>query len=383
MDHVAVHGEVAHDNLTKYEITALAATIGVSDGHPRQRPTTGQQAILDALPQLFAEAQAAPFEALERTAQRAFLSSTGQHAAPVEAGRVLSCYSSSCVMDVVARTLARRRPRVGLVHPTFDNIPDLLKRWGLELVPLAEEALLAGEIPAAPGTLDALFVTTPNNPTGAFLDADALRSIAEQCAAADVLLALDVCFRGFDRRFQYDSYALLDATGVDYVLIEDTGKLWPASELKLGFAAYNADCPLDLADAMSDVLLSVSPFVLRLVSELAADAAGGGYDELHRLVQANRARLTDALRGTRATVVDPDSRISVARVELPEETDATAVYEALTASGLHVLPCGPFHWAEPGRGERWIRVALGRDEPLIDAAAQRLRSYFGEGAVDA
>jgi enduracididine biosynthesis enzyme MppP len=382
MAHATIDDRTAHSNLTRYEISALAAEVGISDGHPRQRPTAKQLEILRSMPELFEQAGAERFEDLERRAQSAFLSSTGQYAAPVSAGRVLSCYSSSVVMDVVARTLASSFIRVGLVHPTFDNIPDILKSWGLKLVPLEEEALMAGEITVAIDELDVVFVTTPNNPTGAYLGADALRSLAEQCAEAGVLLALDVCFRGFDRRFQYDSYALLDATGVQYVLIEDTGKLWPTSELKLGFVAFSANCPLALMDAMSDILLSVSPFVLALVSELAGEAAEGGYDELHNLIRANRLRLTDALQGTPARVVDRLSRVSVARIELPPEASARDTYRSLRAAGVHVLPCGPFHWAAQEEGERYIRVALGRDATLIETAARRLGSFFGQERED-
>jgi enduracididine biosynthesis enzyme MppP len=368
------------DNLTKYEITALAAELGVSDGHPRQEPTPAQHKILAAMPDLFERAEAEPFEALEQSAQRAFLSSTGQYSAPVGAGRVLSCYSSSVVTDVLARTLVARHPRVGLIHPTFDNIPDLLKRWGLKLVPLDERSVCTGRIPVAVAELDALFITTPNNPTGTYLSEEALTEIAEQCAAADVLLVLDVCFRGFEPAFQYDSYELLDTTGVDYVLIEDTGKLWPMSELKLGFAAVSENCTVALADAMSDVLLSVSPFVLALVTELSHQAADGGYADLHKLVASNRSTLTHALAGTPARVVDERSRISVARVELPAEMTATGAYERLRKRGVHILPCGPFHWADNAEGERYIRVALGRDTELVHATASRMRDFFGEVA---
>ena len=41
------------------------------------------------------------------------------------------------------------------------------------------------------------------------------------------VLVIDACFRAFDGRAQFDSYEVLDATGVEYVVIEDTGKLWP------------------------------------------------------------------------------------------------------------------------------------------------------------
>jgi len=334
-----------HDNLTTYEISALNAEIGVSDGHPRQRPSPGQREVLNSLPRLLAEVETEPFEELEKRAQRGFLSAIGQQAAPVAAGRVLSAYSSSLAMDVVGRALAERSARVGLVHPTFDNIPDILKAWGIPLVPLEEEQLVEGQIPAPVGDLDAVFITTPNNPTGTFLSEPALRQIGEACVERGLLLVLDVCFRGFETRFQYDTYALLEEVGVEFVLIEDTGKLWPTSELKLGFIGFSSACSLALSEGMSDLLLSVSPLVLRLVGELAGQAEEGGFAELHRLVAENRRVLTAALAGTSARVVDPDSRISVARVELPAEATASDVYEQLKEGGLHVLPCGPFHWA--------------------------------------
>lgn len=197
----------SHLNLTKYEILALSAPISVSDGHPRQQPTAAQAAVLRRLTDLFLEATSGPFEELERRAQSAFLANLGQDTQAVTDGRVLSAYSSSVAMDVLARTLVREAPRVGLITPTFDNIPALLRRWGLSLVPLAEEALIAGEIPVPLDQLDAVFITTPNNPTGTYLGPEALRSIAEQCAEAGLVLAMDVCFRGFERPRIYPTMA--------------------------------------------------------------------------------------------------------------------------------------------------------------------------------
>lgn len=369
-----------HVNLTKYEISALSAPISVSDGHPRQQPTAAQAAILGRLTDLFIEGTVAPFEELEKRVQATFLRSLGQHTRAVDGGRVLSAYASSVAMDVLARTLAENAPRVGLITPTFDNIPDLLKRWRLPLVPLAEEALVNGEIPVPLDQLDTVFITTPNNPTGTYLGPEALRSIAEQCARAGLLLAMDVCFRGFERRFQYDVYTLLDEVGVEWVLIEDTGKLWPTSELKAGFLSFSANCRLDLADAMSDVLLSVSPFVLRLIEEFALDGAAGGFDDLHALVRRNQETVARVLAGSSAAVTDPDSRISCVRVTLPPELSAEKTYRDLQEVGLHLLPCGPFHWDDNAAGERYLRIALGRDPEVIEQAATALTAYLDQRA---
>ena len=64
---------------------------------------------------------------------------------------------------VVGRVLRSRGPRVAVIHPTFDNIPDLLTdRVGL--VPVSERELMDGDLAAAERRgASAVWVTTPNN----------------------------------------------------------------------------------------------------------------------------------------------------------------------------------------------------------------------------
>ncbi|MGW6857016.1 aminotransferase class I/II-fold pyridoxal phosphate-dependent enzyme [Streptomyces xanthophaeus] len=362
-------------NLTRYEILALDGDINVSDGHPRQSLTTGQQAVIDRLPELFHSSAREGFADLESRAQREFLHSLGQLSAPVEAGRVLSCYSSSVAMEVVARSLSDVCKTIGLIHPTFDNIPDLLRGRGIGLVPLDEQELIQGRVPAL-AEVDAVFLTVPNNPTGAVIGPAALRTIAESCAGHGKILVLDTSFRGFVTEEREDTYALLDRTGVHYVIIEDTGKLWPLSELKLGFIGHSAACPLDLYENLSDVLLSVSPFVLALVAEFADEAGAGGYQRLHTLVSRNRRILREALEDTEARLPGNPSDVSVSMIDLPAPLDAGRVWADLKASGLHVLRCEPFYWAAPARGSRRIRVALARDSVVIEKTSGLLRDYF-------
>jgi enduracididine biosynthesis enzyme MppP len=371
-------------NLTEMEIPALQAEINLSDGHARQSLTDGQRAIVARFPELFDETHQTPFEPLERRAQGAYLASVGQHSAPIAAGRVLSAYASSIAIDVLARCLAAKLRTVALIHPTFDNIPCLLRGWGLKLVPIEEADLTAGHLDEvlAAGA-ECLFVTTPNNPTGWVLERDACGRIAEACAHHGLLLCFDTSFRGFDRRAQYDMYALLDDAGVEYAIIEDTGKLWPMSELKLGFLAYSARSRLGIEHVMSDILLSVSPFVLRAVELLAEDAAGGGFDELHQLIAGNRRLVASAFAdGEHGRLIDGDGRVSVSRVELPDGMTGEAAWDHLRRTrSIHVLPCRPFHWDRPGEGERLVRLALGRDPGLIARALAELRAAVEELAV--
>jgi enduracididine biosynthesis enzyme MppP len=358
-------------NLTQMEILALDGEVNVSDGHARQSLTDGQQRVVDRFPELFSMAARMSFSELERAAQRSFLDVLGQRRAPVDDGRVMSAYSSSVAMAVLARCLSESLSTVALVHPTFDNIPDILRSQSLDVVPVDEQDLVRGELGAAADAQpECVFITTPNNPTGVVIDAGALERIAGWTRDNGALLALDTSFRGFDRRAQYDAYELLDGVGAEYVIIEDTGKLWPMSELKLGFLAHSARCRLALEEAMSDILLSVSPFVLAVVHELAADAAAGGFDQLHALIARNRAVLTEAIDGARAGTVVDGGRVSVARVALQEGTSAQAAWAELRRNGVDALPCGPFHWANTDDGDRFLRIALARDEPLLQRAAE-------------
>ena len=359
--------------LTHLESRALRGGLNVSDGHPRMPLTGSQQRIVAGLSDLFHEALRRPFEEVEEQAQRAFLHGIGQRRAPIGTGRLVSCYSSSTAMDMVARALAERTSTVALIHPTFDNIPNLLEARGLTLLPVAEHELDGGEPPHLPREVGAVFVTSPNNPTGWVLPPDALAALAASCARAGRVLVLDTCFRPHDARAQYDTYEILDDAGVEWAVIEDTGKVWPTLELKAGFLAWSERCRLSLPDAFSDVLLSISPVILLLIQRLAEDGVGGGYRELHRLLAGNRALLRGILAGGPLHVADPDSRISVARIAWHAGgPDAEAVYQELARRGLHVLPCGPFHWARPEEGRRMLRVALGRSSADVSAAARLL-----------
>src|SRR2546421_10095567 len=137
--------QTAH-NLTQMDTLALGAELNLSDGHPRQALTAEQVAIVERLPAVFREAWRREFADIERESQEAFLQSIGQAQALSVGMNVLSCYSSSVAMDIVARCLGTRGGRVALTHPLFDNIPDLLRARGLELLALDDADLASGNL---------------------------------------------------------------------------------------------------------------------------------------------------------------------------------------------------------------------------------------------
>ncbi|MEU5837261.1 enduracididine biosynthesis enzyme MppP [Streptomyces diacarni] len=369
-------GETEGDtgNLTQLEFLALNSEFNIADGHARQALTTGQNKIVDDLPLLFAEGEKRPVEELEREAHAAFFNALGQHSYPIAPGRVLSCYSSSVAMEILSRSLAETIESVALIHPTFDNIADLLRGNGLKLLPLDENMLHDGDLDVGLfASTGCVFVTTPNNPTGRVVSKERLTRLAEQCAAHGAILALDTSFRGFDTRAQYDHYEILQASGVRWVVIEDTGKLWPTLDLKVGMLVHSDNLGLPVEQIYSDILLGVSPLILAMVRRFSEDAAAGGLEHLHRFIASNRAMVRSELAELPGvTVPDPESRASVERVGI-ENLTGTEVWERLREHNVYALPCRSFHWANPSAGDHTLRLALARSTDPLTQSVRALR----------
>jgi enduracididine biosynthesis enzyme MppP len=368
------------NNLTELEFLAINSPLNFADGHARQSLTASQLRIVDDLPDIFRECAGTPVAELELRAIRSYFMLVGQHDFPASEQRVLSCYSSSVAMEIVARSLVTEIGSLLLLHPTFDNIPDILKGVGMKLVPLPEEQLhsddLGGALLASAG---ALFVTTPNNPTGRVVSRDRLRALAWQCAEHGKVLVLDTSFRGFDSRAHYDHYAVLEASGCRWIVIEDTGKLWPTLDLKVGWIVTSANLGLPVSKIYSDILLGVSPLVLALVGRFAVDAAAGGLADLHRFIAGNR-------RIVRCALVDvPDVRFpdvtnrgSVERILLGTRSGAD-VWQAMRDRNVYLLPCEQFYWADPSSGGNALRIALARPTAALRLAVGELQSVLAEG----
>lgn len=361
------------DNITDLEVRALVDGVNLSDGHPRMSLSTSQSEIVAAFPEIFAHTRKLPVDVVEKSARAAFLSSIGQHSALDEDISFRSCYSSSTAIDMIGKAIRLAGRPVAMVEPTFDNLHDLLAGHGLRIRSVAENALADGPLDDIPPPGGVLFIVSPNNPTGTVLGPDRLRDIAAACAERGTVLVIDSCFRAQDLRAQYDMYAVLGGFALDWVIIEDTGKLWPLQELKTGFLNWNAGNPLPLARMYSDHMLSASPFILRVVELFAEDGRHGGYDQLRDDIQRNRALARENINLPPAY---PDSRISVDTFRLPAGVAANALYTDLGEVGVHVLPGELFYWEQPNLGTDLIRISLARDPEAVVTGCQRVDQHL-------
>ncbi|WP_433655173.1 aminotransferase class I/II-fold pyridoxal phosphate-dependent enzyme [Nocardia sp. CA-128927] len=371
----------AYVNLTQYEVEALDSVLNLADGHARQDLTPSQLEIVQSLPDMWIQSIGGKLSEIERDSALQFFDVFGQYSHPAPGTELLACYSSSVAMEIFARSLsAEGLLSIGLLHPTFDNIPDILRGVGATLFPVEEDDLHSrGCIdPDVLARVDAIFLTTPNNPTGQVIDAPMLAAIARQCAAAEVILTLDTCFRGFDARAQYDHYAVLRESGCRWVVIEDTGKLWPTLELKIGWLAWSKNVGIPVERIYSDILLGISPVVMKMVQQFARDAKEGGLHALHAGMRENRNILRNTLHDlVGVDFPDPDNRGSVERIRF-SHLESIRVWEVLRDRNVHVLPCQKFHWHRPDDGNDTVRVALARPAHKVRQTAEALREVILE-----
>ncbi len=134
--------------------------------------------------------------------------------------------------------------------------------------------------------------------------------------------------------------------------------------------------------AFSESLPAASPVVLQLVRAFAADWADGGYERARAALARNRRAVREAIETVGLGLADPASEISLARIELPDDgPDSSLLYKDMLARGVHVLPCAPFHWADPTTGQRYIRVSLARPFETVAAAARTPAQAYRELAA--
>lgn len=374
---------VIERNLTQEEVDALPFEHNLSDGHAFRSWTGAESAIIADSARFFAEADRRVGHRAEAEYMRRYLRLGAQSHIPEHFTGLMS-YSASMGVEIVANLLRLRGLSAALIEPCFDNIADILRRHRVPLQPIPETALtpdgaatLAGVLEGL--TADVIFLVSPNNPTGTVTCEEAFTRIVEYCLAEGKLLVLDGCFRVYLSDDEvYDHYRILADSGIDCVVIEDTGKVWPAAELKAPFLSVSPRLTGAVTAMHSDFLLHLSPFTVRLITEfvLLAEADGGRY--LRELVAENRTLFHSVIPGSFLRT-DDTRKLGLAWLEVvPGELDGEQVRRLLAERGVHVLSGERFYWSSPHLGRRHLRMALLRDPDIIVQSAEVIAGLWAE-----
>jgi aspartate/methionine/tyrosine aminotransferase len=366
--------------LTIHEWTgATTSRYNLADGHPRQALTPGQVEAIGDVTSLFIKSAAHSERDAKASFEHAFFTLAGQGAVR-RLRPPLSHYSGSSAIEVMANYLRMQNLTVTMAHPTFDSLADTLKRHRVPLMPMPVEETLNLTPSSPPTGTQALYVVMPNNPTGHCPTREQFAGITGYCARHGILLLADFCFRFYGSFWDYDQYQMLADAEVDFICTEDTGKTWPAGDVKLGMLLAS-DRPYGLLkDISDDFLFSVAPFTFEIITRLiAAEDRGAGRVLTQDLADANREVLRTALDGSPLQIVNPRHHMGLDWVLLPPGWSATALTDWLHAKdGPQLLPGERFYWADHQAGSRYVRVALLRDPGYFAEAAASLRKLAGQ-----
>lgn len=185
---------------------------------------------------------------------------------------------------------------------------------------------------------DLVFVTSPNNPTGAALP---LATIDAICAAAPGMIVVDEAYAEFTRDPADTALRLLPRYP-RLIVVRTMSKAFAMAGARLG---YLAAAP-PVADAM---LLVRLPYHLSAITQAVALAALRRQDELLASVariRAERDDLVSWLRGLGLRAADSDANF----VLFGTFADSHAMWQALLEHGVLIRETGPPHW---------LRVTIG------------------------
>ncbi|MBF6332426.1 pyridoxal phosphate-dependent aminotransferase [Nocardia transvalensis] len=329
------------------------------------------------MPELFHDACRKSQPELEEAFLVSFLDLAGEPMLP-DTDRYLLSYSASCAITMVASHCVRTGKRVALIEPALDNIPSILRRENVELVPLPERDCTIERLPDAIARLEpaVVWLVSPNNPTGRTLSEQEFRTVVQCCADSHCTLVLDSSFRFFVPALTgWSQYEILEDSGISYIMLEDTGKTWSINQMKVGLTVCSRDLFPDIYRLHDDLLQNVSPFHLRLLTEFIVDSKRNGIeDSVLSFVQQNRTILRSILSdGSFKFATEPQNSVSVEWLRIQGGFDCEAFVQEAIRQGVHVLPGTNFFWDQPEHGRMFIRIPLARDPELILEGARLLR----------
>ncbi len=310
---------------------------------------------------------------LEDTFLREFYTLAGQTYDPATLEHFL-CTSASMVLEIVANYARLNQQSVTLIEPCFDNLADIFRRHKVSLTPLPDEVIACETLDSylVKDTSSAICIVSPNNPTGTTLTPKDLAILVEHCEKTKKLLIIDSSFRHYHPGYTWDQYGILRESSADYLVIEDTGKTWPTQELKLGILAASTRLQKDMYLIYTDMLLHVSPFIVTLLTECVKHSQKLALADVRKTVQENRKTLYAALQGTILTPCEQPF-MSVSWLQVAGGYTASQVQKNLAAANVYLLPGTYFYWSERPKGERYLRVALARDQTMFREASAIMR----------
>jgi len=366
--------------LTEFEAIGLRSPLNLADGHSYVNPEDFFPKVSEELSRIWTYACRTPIPAMENEFKATFadfynlVTLSGLK-------RFAVCPTASNSIDLVGAYLASVSFRVGLVEPTFDNLALLLNRRNVPLVAISEHDFFDIEKLhhiVESHNLQSLFIVNPNNPTGLVCEKRQLELLIELALSKNLLLIIDSSFR-FARCNQFDDYELLERSGVKFIVIEDTGKIWPTMDTKASLLCASRHCWNLLRQIYDEVFLCTSNFSLALITEFIRSTVDlGGFVFVQDYLLQRKNLALRLLKDSTLNLAESDSRSVLSFLWL--DCSATGLYDIQLTShlqqrGISVLPGRYFYWSSHERnGHNRIRISLMKPLQTVVSGIQLINS---------
>ncbi len=366
--------EVANAGLGRPDV--LAFWFGESD---RVTP----QSIRDAAAAALTQGRTFYTHNLGRQDLRAALATylCGLHARPVGVERLAITNSGVSALMITAQALLSPRDRVVVVDPVWPNVAEIPKVMGAEVVHVPLRVAggrfrldLDELMDALTPNTQALFLNSPNNPTGWTLDAEDRQPILERCRRHGTWLIADDVYERlyFDTGPSAPSFIPMVAPEDRFVSANSFSKAWRMTGWRLGWLT----APEPLVERLGVLLeynTSCAPDFIQAAAITALEDGEADVEALRTELVSARDHLIPSLNALPGVEAPLPAGAMYAFFRLAGCEDSVALAKRLVSeAGLGLAPGAAF--GEDGEG--WLRWCFAAPMAKLDQGLDRLGAFL-------
>jgi histidinol-phosphate aminotransferase len=287
----------------------------------------------------------------------------------LEADRIICGCGSDQIIDLIA--LAYAGPGDETIYSAHGFTMYPIATLGVGATPVAvPERNLTADVDAILERVNAntkiVFLANPNNPTGSYLNVDALRRLYAGLPE-EVLLVLDAAYAEYVTEADYEPGIELARDATNVVMTRTFSKIYALASLRVGWA-YGPRDVIGMLDRIRPPFNVSSPAIAAAIAAIE--------DTEH--TERSRAHNAETLPWFRAEVealgleVNPSvANFVIVRFDPDGERSAEAAYRHLFARGIVTRRVAGYGLPD------WVRMSIGTREEMEEVVAA-LRDFVGQ-----
>lgn len=278
---------------------------------------------------------------------------------------------SNDILELTARAVAHAGDAVVFSKHAFAVYPLATQAIGAKAIEVPADANYGHDLPAMLRTIQFLgdqaklvFIANPNNPTGSYLQPDAISSFISQ-VPSHVVIVLDEAYNEYlSPEQRYDAIAWVRAYS-NLIVSRSFSKAYGLAGLRIGYGIAQPN----LTDLLNRIR---QPFNVNSLAQAAAIAALQDEAFLRKGYELNKAgyqQLTEAFERMKLPYLPSSGNFVLVKVGNDEQA-GVRVNQELLKRGVIVRPVGNYGLPQ------WLRISIGlphENTAFLDAFSQILK----------